>query len=138
MYLKIMTVFMCSVLVVSCQTAKPVATEHGWKTSRVIATRYQNDLVGYNIGFDFPLNRYDSDRVEVSDFMESKGGWIYEGGGYPGATAYATFDGVKDKESADRKLLAILPELDKLMHDISSGKPIHIIRVNRQRPSEKP
>jgi hypothetical protein len=46
--------------------------------------------------------------------MEAHGGSVFQGGGYPGAPLYVIFDGVKDRESADKKIKAILPALTKL------------------------
>ena len=70
-----------------CGQIRPVATvewEHGWKTDRVVATRYQNKTMGYNIGFTFPKDPSNSDRDEISDFIDSHNGSIYQGGGFPG------------------------------------------------------
>jgi hypothetical protein len=92
-----------------------VKWEHGWKTGRIVATRMKSQLMGENIKFEFPDNLYDSDRAEVSQFVEMNGGNVYEGGGSPGAPMYATFKGVKDTESADKKLVEILPKFDELM-----------------------
>lgn len=89
--------------------------EYGFKTSRVIATRYKNDLIGYNIGFDFPKDPYNADRAEISDFMKEHGGWIYQGGGYSGAKVYVKFKDVNDQQSANTKLREILPPLSKLI-----------------------
>lgn len=102
----------------------PIESEHGWSTPRVIATRNKNETMGQFVEFQFPKSRYDSDRSEVSEFFESKNGWVFQGGGYPGAPAYVKFNGVTDRISADKKLLEILPLLDKLMRDIADGKPI--------------
>ncbi len=99
----------------------PVKWEHGWKTDRVIATRYENKNMGFNIGFKFPKDPNNCDRIEIGDFMEANDGWIYQGGGSPGAEAFVKFTDVKDSASADKKLVAILPALDKLMSDISNG-----------------
>jgi hypothetical protein len=52
----------------------PKAWEHGWKTSRVVATRVKNDLMGQFVKLEFPQNGYDSDREEVSDYIEMHGG----------------------------------------------------------------
>lgn len=97
--------------------------EHGFKTKRVIATRYKNEHMGYNIGFRFddPMNE---DRVEVSEFFEANGGSVFQSGGYPGAEAFVVFKEVTDKESANRKLRDILPKLDRLMADLAAGKKI--------------
>jgi hypothetical protein len=89
--------------------------EHGWKTERVIATRYKNASVGYNIGFKFPRNPDDCDVVELSEFMEAHNGTVYQSGGYPGAEMFVIFSDVKDVPSADKKLQVILPSLNKLV-----------------------
>lgn len=90
--------------------------EHGWETTHVRATRYSSEVVGFNIGFTFPRNPGDSDRIEILDFIEQKhGGRIYQMGGYPGAEVLAIFPDVKDKESANSKLHKMLPEFDSLI-----------------------
>jgi hypothetical protein len=94
----------------------PKATEHGWATKYVVATRYKNPQMGYNVGFRFPLHPYDCDSAEMFDFIEKEGnGHIYQGGGYPGAEVFATFADVNDKESANRFLLGFLPKLNTFM-----------------------
>lgn len=98
----------------------PVRWEHGWKTSRVIATRMHSDTIGWNIKFDFPKNGYDSDRAEVSWFIEMHGGNVFEGGGAPYASAYAQFDDVKDVTAADKKLQEILPGLTTLLANLDN------------------
>jgi hypothetical protein len=98
----------------------PTEWEHGWKTKRVVATRYTNQMMGYNIGFTFPENIHNSDGPEVSKFMEAHGGWVYSSGGHPGAEMFVVFKDVKDKNSANKKLQQILPALDQLMQDIST------------------
>lgn len=108
------------------ETAHIQEWEHGYKTDRVIATRYTNPDIGYNIGFQFPKNVADADRVEVSQFFEVHNGWLFQGGGYPGAIAYVKFQDVTDNASANAKLKEILPDLDQLMSDMSNDKPIHI------------
>lgn len=108
----------------SSQTVKPVEWEHGWKTPRVVATRYHSDVMGWNIGFRFPKDFGSEDRSEVSWFIEDNNGSIYQGGGSPGAEAFAVFKDVKDRASADAKLKAILPGLDKRMRDIAAGVKI--------------
>lgn len=55
------------------------------------------------------------DRAEIGEFMEKNSGVVYESGGYPGAEMFVIFKDVKDKESANRKLVKILPPLDELM-----------------------
>lgn len=99
---------------VSCAGPKAEQWEHGWKTPRIIATRYSNEYMGFNIGFKFK-DIYRSDRKEVSDFMEAHHGFIYQGGGYPGAEVFVVFSTIKTKEDADKQLPLLLPELDDLM-----------------------
>lgn len=101
--------------------------EHGFKTSRVTATRYENKAMGYNIGFNFPKDITNADRSEVSDFFKSHDGWIYQGGGYAGATAYVKFKGVTDKETANAKLREILPPLSQVMADLALGISVKIV-----------
>lgn len=113
------------VVLSSCgRTAQPVKWERGWKTPHVIAARHPSAAIGYTIAFDFPLNASNCDRVEVGEFVEDHGGSIYQGGGHPGATAYAIFVTVKDDRTADIKMLEILPAFDRLMADMSDGKKI--------------
>ncbi len=119
-----LSVFLFAASGCSSQTVKPVEWEHGWKTPRVIATRYQSDLMGYNIGFRFPRDIGYEDRAEVSWFIEDNNGFVYQGGGSPGAEAFVVFKDVKDRVSADSKLKAILPGLDMRMRDIRSGAKI--------------
>lgn len=107
--------------------------EHGFRTSRVIATRYSSARMGYNIGFTFPKNPNDCDRAELSDFMEAHGGNVYESGGSPGAEMFVTFEGVTDKETANKKLREILPALTELITDIGDGK-----QIAPQKPKEPP
>jgi hypothetical protein len=97
--------------------AQLVATEHGYQTKYVIATRYQNDFFGYNIGFRFPHHPYDSDSRELFEFIEKEGhGAIFQGGGSPGAEVFAKFEGVVDKESANKFLTdGFLVKLDRFM-----------------------
>ncbi len=129
-----------AVALASCaHTAQPIKWERGYKTDRVIATRHGATLVGYTIKFEFPLNAYDCDRVEVSEFIADRGGHIYEGGGFPGAPAYALFKGVTDDKSADSKMLAMLPAFDKLLSDISAGRTIvkSPAQIERQKKREE-
>lgn len=102
------------IFILGC-SSKPQAWEHGWKMRRVVATRCMNPWVGQNIEFTFPLDPGNCDRQEIFDFLESKGGSILEGGGYEGAPIDVLFKDVTDKESADKKILTILPELNALM-----------------------
>lgn len=109
------SLFIVSVGLSACQTTAPVAWEHGWKTKHVVATRYRNPMMGYNIGFDFPLNPNDCDRDELVQFVKKYNGYPWEMGGYPGATMYVVFKDVKDKDAANRKLKEILPPMEKLV-----------------------
>jgi hypothetical protein len=115
---------------VGCQSTAPVKSttplkwEHGWKTSRVIATPQHNGLMGQFVEFRFPIDTGSSDRSEIYEFMEYHDGWIFEGGGYPGAPLFVKFDGTNDATSINKKILEVLPPLDKLMLDISTGKKI--------------
>lgn len=104
-----------------------VAWEHGWKTSRITATRYSNKMMGMNIGFEFPKDPYECDRSELSNFIAAHGGNVYQGGGSPGASLYATFKGVTDIDTANKKLQDIMPAFNKLMQDIADGKKIEPI-----------
>lgn len=88
---------------------------HGFKTARVIATRYSNPTMGFNIGFTFPKNPAQCDDSKLFKFMEAKGGWVYQGGGAPVAEMFVVFKGVSDKELASKKIKEILPELSKLV-----------------------
>jgi hypothetical protein len=112
------------VILAACAQPQAVQWEHGWKTKRVIATRYAGKAMGWNIGFEFPLDPGDCDRAEISDFIADHDGNIFQSGGYPGAVSYAVFKDVTDKASADRKLQQILPALDRLMSDIAAGRKI--------------
>lgn len=91
---------------------KPVQWEHGWKTSYVVATRYENRVVGFNVGFAFPKNPYDCDSAELFQFLEANGWQSYQGGGYPGAPIYTVNKAVKSREDADKLLPKFLPLLD--------------------------
>lgn len=102
--------------------------EHGWKTDRVIATRYKSPIMGYSIGFTFPKNPNDCDRAELSDFMASKDGGVYQSGGFPGAEMFVQFKDVTDKETANIKLHVILPELSQLISDLGNGKKVTIVK----------
>lgn len=103
--------------------------EHGWKTDRVIATRYKNPTMGYNIGFTFPKNPNDCDRAELSDFMDVHGGGIYQSGGHPGAEMFVRFKDVTDKETANVKIKEILPALSQLITDLGSGAKVKVAGV---------
>lgn len=110
----------------------PTEWEHGWKTDRVVATRYKNPNVGYFIGFNFPKNPNDCDRAELSDFMASKGGGVLQSGGYPGAEMMVVFIGVTDKETANTKIQAVLPELSQFITDLGNGKKVTIKKASSQ------
>lgn len=130
-FVTILSIFAGLVPTTAC-SQKPVATERGWKTDRVIATRYHNDAMGWNVGFAFPKDANNADRVEVGDFFEAHGGWLFQGGGYPGAIAYVKFEGVDTKIKVDAKLLEILPVLNKLMADLDAGKKVTIVKPKRR------
>ncbi len=89
--------------------------EHGFKTDRVVATRYTNPTMGYNIGFEYPKDEYNSDRAELDEFMTAHGGWVYQSGGFPGAGMYVKFKDVSNKDEANKKLKEILPSLSALV-----------------------
>src|SRR6267154_5383250 len=93
--------------------SEAIEWEHGWETPNVVATRYENDLMGYNIGFVFPNDLNNGDRPELFEFIEKCDGFVFEGGGYSGAPLYTKFKGVVDKDTANEKLKTILPELDR-------------------------
>jgi len=107
---------------------KPIATEHGWKTNRVVATRMKNAAMGQFVKFEFPQNGYDSDSAEIGDWLEERGGYIFEGGGSPYAPAYVQFEHVKDTAAMDKKLLEVLPGLDDLMSHLDDKA--YMKRVN--------
>lgn len=121
---------MCARLVIqsACATAQVTEWEHGWKTDRVIATRYNNDVIGYSVGFKYPKNPNDCDRAELTDFMRLHEGAIYQGGGYPGAEMFVSFKGVKDRPTADKKIKEIIPALSKLIEDLGNGVKVKIPR----------
>ena len=100
--------------------------EHGWKTARGIARRNTTPLIGYNVGFKFPLNPYDCDRAELTDFMELHGGWVWTAGGEIGAEMFVRFKGVNGRDAADKKILEILPALSKLIKDLGDGVKVTI------------
>lgn len=91
--------------------------EHGFKTPQVIATRYKNNVMGYNISFAFPQDPNNCDRAELFEFFSKYDGWVYQGGGAPGAPLYVVFKDVKDRESATAKLRDsdLLPALSRLV-----------------------
>ena len=96
--------------------------EHGYRTNRVVATRYKSPTMGYNIGFRFPRDSYHADRAELFDFMQKYDGYVYQGGGAPGAELFTVFKGVKDRKSANALLVRILPELHKLIVKLAGGE----------------
>ncbi len=100
---------------------RPVAWDHGWKTNRVVATRYNNKLLGYTIGFSFPLDYYNSDREEVDNFMENHGGSIYNNS--ETGEAFTRFDDVKDRATADVKIKQIIGPLSTVMWRMAWGLP---------------
>jgi len=96
----------------------PVRWEHGWKTGRVVATRYFNEQLGWNIGFQFPFNPKGYDRAEVAYFMSRHDGSVVA---WTERETVVIFRDVNGPQSADRKLEEILPELDELMGQITGG-----------------
>jgi hypothetical protein len=99
-------------------SAVPVEWEHGYKTDYVVATRYKNETIGYNIAFTFPKQPYDSDRAETFEFLAANGCDVFTGGGYPGAPLDAVCRGVTDKDSANKFLIEFLPKLDEHMRNL--------------------
>ena len=95
-------------------SSAPVRWEHGWKTDRVIATRYLNSSKGYNLGFRFPRNPYHGNNAEVFEFYQKHGGSCW----HAGREQLVRFEGVHDTESADRKLQEILPTLSELLENL--------------------
>lgn len=118
-----------STLGLSSCAQQPTRMEHGWKTERVIATRKKNDAIGLFVELQFPKNGYDSDRAEISDWLEERGGYIFQGGGAPYAPAYATFEGVKDVPAMDKKLAEVLPGLDNLLSHLSDDAYMKHVRA---------
>ena len=88
-----------------------VEWEHGFKNKYVVATRYRNDMFGFNIGFVFPKHPNDSDRAETFKFFSDNECIIFQGGGYPGAPLYAICKDVVDKDTANKKLIEFMPKL---------------------------
>lgn len=110
----------------------PVKIAHGYQTDRVTATTRTNTAMGMFIAIDFPRDPAYADRTEIGDYLANYGGNIFEGGGYPGATVYATFDGVKTSAEADARMIQFLPGLDRLMADMASGRPVHVNKPERK------
>jgi hypothetical protein len=104
---------LCAMILTVCANDGVTEWEHGYKTDYVVATRYSNPMMGYNIGFELPKNPYDADRAEMFEWLEKNGVHIFEGGGGPGAILYAKVEGVTDKESANRFLVEFLPKFNK-------------------------
>lgn len=96
-----------------------VEWKHGWRTWNVIATRYENPYLGYNIGFRFPENTYNYDHPSVFEWFRRYDGTAIGGGGRPGGEITVLFSGVKDKDSANKKLKEILPELSQFMQTVN-------------------
>jgi hypothetical protein len=96
-----------------CGPAHAVEWEHGYKTDYVVAWRFKNEIMGYNIGFDLPKNPYDADRADMYDWLSKNGVHVYQGGGAPGAMNYAMVQGVKDRDSANKFLVVFLPKFDQ-------------------------
>lgn len=88
-------------------------TEHGWYMRHVTATRYANQAVGYNVGFSFRPDY--CDRKEIVDYFESRGGWVFQTCRSLGGETFVRFEGVEDRASADVKVKAILPGLNRLV-----------------------
>jgi hypothetical protein len=93
--------------------------------------------MGQSIGFRFPKDPYECDRAEISQLIAGFGGSIFQGGGSPGAESFATFEGVKDKETADAKIKAILPELTLLMQSLKDDKATKAILARHPIPERK-
>ncbi len=105
-------------VMIGLAAAQPVEWEHGWKTDYVVAARYKNPVMGYNLGFTFPKQPHDSDRAETFAFLSEHGCGVYQGGGYPGAPLFAVCKGVTDKDSANKFLPEFLPKLDAHMRGL--------------------
>lgn len=94
---------------------KTFAIQNGWKTTDIIATHYTNSHSGDYLGFVFPLNPNHSTRQEILDYMENRGGYACQAGGYPGAELFVSFKDVTDRVTADKKIKKLLPSLGKLL-----------------------
>lgn len=93
------------------------AWDHGFKTDCVVATRYGNRHLGFNIGFRFPKHTHTYDSPEVFDWFLGYGGTVLGGGGMPGGEINVIFEGVSDRESANKKLSVVLPALTEFMRN---------------------
>lgn len=101
--------------------ATPVEWEHGFKTDRVVATRYNDPSFGYNIGFRY-LDLVDdskADTTKVVDFFKRNGCGIMQGGGSPFSQYFVACDDVTDRASANVKLKTLLPALDEFIRTVS-------------------
>lgn len=126
---KIILIFLLFIFFISLAYANdnPQEWAHGWMTNDVITTRYKTiegcDQMSslqfpYTIGFKFPRNPNNCDRSELSDFIEKNGGFILGMGGYPGAEIQVFFKDVNNKETANKKIKAILPQLSRLIRSL--------------------
>lgn len=98
----------------------PTEWEHGFKTDRVVATRYTNPMIGFNIGFRY-LNAHDDDNADtdrVMKFFEGQNCGIYEGGGASHSEYYVQCKNVTDVASANIKLKTLLPALEAFMRTL--------------------
>ena len=98
----------------------PVRWEHGWKTKRVIATRYISTVKGgpYDIGFRYPRNPYHAKNAAVFEFYRQHGGECFYAGIGPDVEQFVNFRDVHDAKSADKKLEEILPQLSELLESM--------------------
>lgn len=102
---------------------RPDSTQHGYRTSRVLATRYSSGVDGYIIGLEFPNDPDDCNRVEIVGFLELHGGMVLGNGCVVRGPLYVRFANVYDAETANRKLLEVLPPLSTLMLNIEHDSP---------------
>lgn len=132
------SVLLALVNLMGCRAEQPVPWEHGYKTSRVIATYRPNTHVGYTIKMEFPRNGADSDRAEISDLLEDLGCMVYESGGSADAPAYMICKGVTDDVSAAKKMKEVLPQLSELLGGLNNPivmrkfKALHKITEDKQ------
>ena len=118
-------IVLSAISICAAQPVVPLEWERGYRTKHVIATRYTNTFsVGLQIGFRFPLNPHDSDRAEIYRYIADHGGYVFEGGCYPGAEMLSTFKNVRDTSTANKKLLEMLPGLEEVMVAISDNQPV--------------